>query len=70
MMKHLGKKVWEIRTKLINRQVRIFCIVSDGKLILLHGIIKKAQKTPQDALDLAIKRAKTIEMYLRSRSNE
>lgn len=33
----------------------IFCI-AEGHLILLHGFIKKTQKTPQSEIDLAVKR--------------
>lgn len=34
-----------------------FCF-ADGKLIALHGIIKKTQKTPSAELDIARKRQK------------
>jgi len=30
--------------------------ISAGQTILLHGFIKKSQRTPDDDLDLAIKR--------------
>jgi phage-related protein len=33
----------------------LFCF-SDGKLIVLHGFIKKTQKTPDAELELARKR--------------
>jgi len=38
----------------------LFCIHED-RMILLHGIIKKTQKTPDSDLDLAMKRKKEIE---------
>lgn len=35
----------------------LFCIEPDC-IVLLHGFMKKAQKTPQQEIDLAIKRMK------------
>ena len=35
----------------------LFAVV-DGEIVLLHGFIKKQQKTPPDELDLAKKRKK------------
>jgi phage-related protein len=37
----------------------IFC-VHDGRMVLLHGFMKKTQKTPKGDLDLATKRMKEI----------
>ncbi len=34
----------------------------DGQMILLHGFIKKTQKTPQDDLDIARKRMKEVKL--------
>ena len=52
----LGNGLWEVRSSLEDRIARIiFCI--DGKtMILLHGFIKKTQKTPKQELDLALRR--------------
>ena len=35
----------------------IFC-VEQGSMVLLHGFMKKTQKTPQQDIDLALKRKK------------
>jgi phage-related protein len=32
--------------------------VEQGSMVLLHGFIKKTQKTPQREIDLALKRKK------------
>jgi phage-related protein len=56
----LGDGLYEIRTKLDKRQIRIFYILYDGMIILLHGIVKKTQKTPENDLEIARKRAKQI----------
>ncbi len=38
----------------------LFCIF-ENRMILLHGLIKKAQKTPKKELDLALKRKSILE---------
>ena len=44
-----------------NRIARvIFCIVQ-GRMVLLHGFVKKTQKIPNDDLTLARRRMKEIE---------
>jgi len=55
----LGKGLWEIRSEISNGRITrvIFC-VADDKMVLLHGFIKKTQKTPKADLDLALKRKK------------
>jgi phage-related protein len=51
----LGDGVYEVRTSLVqNRIARIlFYIDKKGRMVLLHGFIKKTQKTPDEDLDLA-----------------
>ena len=39
-----------------NRIARVIFCMGDGHMILLHGFIKKTQKTPQADIDLALKR--------------
>ena len=55
----LGDGLWEVRSDLPgNRIARVlFCFV-EGKLLALHAIIKKTQKTPEADLKLARKRMK------------
>ena len=38
------------------RAARVIFCMGDGHMILLHGFIKKTQKTPQVDIDLALKR--------------
>lgn len=56
----LGNGLWEVRSDLDNRIARVIFIVEDGRMILLHGFIKKTQKTPPADLELARKRAKNL----------
>ena len=60
--KPLSNGLWEVRSHLPSGRIArvIFCI-ADGTMVLLHGFIKKTQKTPRRDLDLALKRKKEIE---------
>lgn len=60
LVKPLGNKLWEIRSRLDNRTSRIIFVFYDSQIILLHGFIKKTQKTPPQELDLALKRSKLL----------
>jgi phage-related protein len=37
----------------------IFCL-EGGQMILLHGFVKKTQKTPMQDIDLALKRRREV----------
>jgi phage-related protein len=57
----LGKGLWEVRSSLdSNRIARVIFCMGDGYMILLHGFIKKTQKTPQADIDLALKRKREV----------
>jgi phage-related protein len=58
LVDNLGDGIWEVRSRLDNRIARTLFAVVNQEIILLHGFIKKQQKTPQDELDLAKKRKK------------
>ena len=51
----LDKDLWEVRTNLPDGICRVFFTVWKRYMVLLHGIIKKSQKTPQQDLDHAKK---------------
>ena len=61
-----GKKydgLWELRIEFASNIFRIFYFLpKNNKVILLHGIVKKKQKTPKKELDVALDRMKE---YLR-----
>jgi phage-related protein len=53
----LGGGLWEVRSDLTsNRIARVLFCFSEGRLIALHGFIKKTQKTPDAELALVRKR--------------
>ena len=51
----LDKDLWEVRTNLPNGICRIFFTVWKQYMVLLHGIIKKSQKIPDQDLSHAKK---------------
>ena len=58
LVDNLGDGVWEVRSRLDKRIARTLFAVVDQEIVLLHGFIKKQQKTPPDELELAKKRKK------------
>ena len=57
----LGGGLWEVRSDLTsNRIARVLVCFSEGRLIALHGFIKKTQKTPDVELALARKRMREL----------
>ncbi len=58
----LGQGLYEVRSNISDQRIaRIIFFLKANEMILLHGFIKKAQKTPKSDLDLALKRKKEIE---------
>ncbi|WP_353930702.1 type II toxin-antitoxin system RelE/ParE family toxin [Okeanomitos corallinicola TIOX110] len=58
----MGDGLFEVRTNLPQHKIArvLFCFY-EGKMILLHGFIKKSQKTPKQQLDLALERKQILE---------
>lgn len=56
LVDNLGDGLWEVRSRLGNRIARTLFMMVNQEIVLLHGFIKKQQKTPQDELELAKKR--------------
>ena len=57
LVRSLGRDLWEVRSNLTGSKIArvVFC-VDESRMVLLHGFIKKSQKTPQKEIDLALKR--------------
>lgn len=60
LVRHLGGDIWEVRINLSNRIARVLFTVDGQDMVLLHGFIKKQQKTPGPDLDLANERLKVL----------
>lgn len=57
----LGNGLWEVRSTLdSDRIARVIFCMGEGQMILLHGFIKKTQKTPQAEMELALRRKREV----------
>lgn len=55
------KGLWEIRTNLTGGRIaRVFFCAHDSAMVLLHGFVKKSQKTLDRELDVADKRMRGL----------
>ena len=55
LVKGFGDGLWEVRVRLSSRRIaRVFFMLEGSEMVLLHGFIKKSQKTP----DKEVKRAR------------
>lgn len=55
------KGLWEIRSNLSDGRIaRVFFCIGDGSMILLHGFVKKSQKTPVRDLESAVSRMRGL----------
>ena len=58
----LGDGLWEVRSDCPgNRVARLLFSLVDGRIVVLHGFIKKTRKTPDDDLNLARRRKREFE---------
>jgi len=62
----MGEGLWEVRSSLVSRIARVLFCVAGDRMWLLHGFIKKQQKTPKQDLALARGRMQAILEALRS----
>jgi phage-related protein len=61
LVRPLGHGLWEVRSNLTQGRIaRVLFCIHDSRMVLLHGFIKKQQKTPKTDLDLALRRKKEI----------
>jgi phage-related protein len=57
----LGDGLWEVRSSLPSRRIaRVLFFADDGRIGVVHGFIKKTQKTLAGDLELARKRMKEM----------
>ena len=63
LVKHLDGDIWEVRVNLSKSAARVLFVLNGGSMVLIHGFIKKQQKTLKSDLDLAKDRAKNLRRY-------
>jgi len=56
VVRKIDKHLWEVRSGLRKRNARILFTVEAEVMVLLHGFVKKSQKTPRGDLELAKRR--------------
>ena len=58
----MGNGLWEVRSNLPgDRIARVLFSIAQSKILVLHGFIKKSQKTPDADLALARKRKREFD---------
>ena len=60
LVRKMDKGLWEVRIKLGNRIARVLFTSHQGIMVLLHGFIKKSQKTPANELKIAKQRMQNL----------
>ena len=60
LIRKLETDLWEVRSRLYNRIARVIFTVEGDTMVLLHGFIKKSQKTPAADLQLARRRLRAL----------
>jgi phage-related protein len=59
LCRSLGRGLWELRSNLPSSRIgRLIFFVEDGEIFVMHGFIKKTQKTPPNDIAIAMKRLK------------
>ncbi len=61
LVRKLDRALWEVRIRLPDGIARVLITAGQGRMILLHGFIKKSQKTPADDLALAKTRLRLLQ---------
>jgi phage-related protein len=60
-VKHIEGKIWELRAKAAGSIARAFYVTMTGRrVVILHAFVKKSDKTPRGALEIARNRMKEV----------
>ena len=61
LVRPLSENLWEVRSSLpTRREARLIFTANEEMIVILHGFIKKSQKTPPAEIGLARKRPKGL----------
>ncbi|MEY2152962.1 type II toxin-antitoxin system RelE/ParE family toxin [Rhodanobacter sp. 115] len=60
LVRKMDPGLWEVRSTIDTGIARVLFTTSGPVMVLLHGFIKKSDKTPKDELKLAQRRAKEV----------
>jgi len=56
LTRKMDENLWELRSHIASGIARTFFTIFDSKIVLLHGFVKKSQKTPAKELAVARRR--------------
>jgi phage-related protein len=60
LVRKMEPDLWEVRSIIADGIARVLFTLEGESMVLLHGFVKKSQKTPQGDLALAIQRLKEL----------
>ncbi|MDO8876220.1 MAG: type II toxin-antitoxin system RelE/ParE family toxin [Pseudolabrys sp.] len=61
LCRSLGRGLWEVRSDLARGRIaRVMFCLHEGRMVLLHGFIKKTQKTPIAVIEIALDRMRGL----------
>ncbi len=60
LARKMAEDLWEIRSRLSPGIARVIFTLHAGKIVLLHGFVKKTRKTPPHELAIAKRRLTTL----------
>jgi phage-related protein len=61
LIRKMERGLWEVRSNISAGIARVLFTVKGAVMILLHGFVKKSQKTPPNELDTARRRLNNLE---------
>ncbi len=61
LVRKLEPNLWEVRSSITDGIARVLFTVVGDILVLLHGFVKKSQKTPQGDLEIARRRLTEVQ---------
>lgn len=60
LVRKMDTRLWEVRSTIGAGIARVLFTTAGPVMVLLHGFVKKSDKTSKDELKLAIRRAKEV----------
>jgi len=60
LIRKMERGLWEVRSNISTGIARVLFTVKGAMMILLHGFVKKSQKTPPNELDTARRRLNNL----------
>lgn len=60
LVRKLDTQLWEVRSRIPEGIARVLFTLAGTDMVLLHGFIKKSDKTPRDELELAKQRRNEV----------